>query len=53
MRRHPQMQSYEPAEVSRDVFKFSRGRKAGSLIQTHVRFKFDYANIQNSCETDG
>ena len=40
------MQSYEPAEVSRDVYKFTRGRRAGSLIQTHVRFRHDYANIQ-------
>ena len=47
MRQHPRLQDYEPAEVSRDVFSFSRGRQRGSLIQTHVRFRFDYANIQD------
>ena len=47
MRQHPRLQEYQPAEVSRDVFSFSRGRQRGSLIQTHVRFRFDYANIQD------
>ena len=34
---------YQPAVVDRDVFKFTRGKRSGSLIQTHVRFRFDYA----------
>ena len=46
MRRHPQLTSYEPAEVSRDVYKFNKGRKTGSLVQTHLRFRHDYAKIQ-------
>ena len=47
MRQHPKLQEYEPAEASRDVFSFNRGvRRGGSLIQTHVRFRFDYADIQ-------
>ena len=45
LRRHPKLQEYEPAEASRDVFKFVQGKRAGSLIQTHVRFRFDYAHV--------
>jgi hypothetical protein len=46
MRQHPRLQQAEPAEASRDVFNFSGGRRRGTLIQTHVRFRLDYANIQ-------
>lgn len=46
LRQHPRLQAYEPAEASRDVFSFSRGRQRGSLIQTHVRFRFDYPQIR-------
>ena len=46
MRRHPKLQAAEPAVVDKDVFKFTQGRRVGSLIQTHVRFRFDYPNVQ-------
>ena len=44
--RHKKLLEYEPAEVSQDVFKFSQRRRIGSLIQTHVRFRHDYAEVQ-------
>ena len=46
MRQHPKLQEFEPSEVSRDVFSFTRGRQRGSLIQTHVRFRFDYPRVK-------
>ena len=46
LRRHPKLTQYEPEEATRDVFRFSRGMKSGVLTQTHVRFRFDYKDIQ-------
>ena len=46
LRHHPRLQDAEPAVVDKDVFKFTQGRRVGSLIQTHVRFKFDYPEVQ-------
>ena len=46
LRRHPRLQDFEPSEATRDVFKFTRGQRSGSLIQTHLRFRFDYPHLQ-------
>ena len=46
LRRHPKLQAAEPDVVDKDVFKFTQGRRVGSLIQTHFRFRFDYPNVQ-------
>ena len=46
LKRHSTLLEYEPAVSSRDIFKFTRGRRSGSLVQTHIRFRFDYADIQ-------
>ena len=46
MRHHARLQEEEPAESSRDVFTFTKRGRRGTLIQTHVRFRADYNNIQ-------
>ena len=46
LRRHPKLTQYEPEEATRDVFRFSKGMRSGVLTQTHVRFRFDYKDIQ-------
>ena len=46
MRHHSRLQQQEPAESTRDVFTFTKRGRRGTLIQTHVRFRADYNNIQ-------
>ena len=46
LRRHSKLTEYTPAESNRDVIRFARGLRSGVLIQTHVRFRFDYKEIQ-------
>ena len=47
LRRHPRLTELEPCETTRDVYKSSGGQeKRGSLTQTHLRFRFDYPDIQ-------
>lgn len=46
MKHHARLQQEEPAESTRDVFTFTKRGRRGTLIQTHVRFRADYSNIQ-------
>lgn len=32
--------------MTRDVFRFNRGRQEGTLTQTHLRFRFDFPEIR-------
>ena len=46
LQRHKKLVQFEPAEATRDVFKFTSGKRSGSLLQTHLRFRFDYVEVQ-------
>ena len=46
LRRHIKLTQYEPEEATRDVIRFTRRKRTGVLTQTHLRFRFDYKEIQ-------
>ena len=46
LQRHRKLTQFEPSEATRDVFKFTSGKRSGSLLQTHLRFRFDYVEVQ-------
>lgn len=48
LQRHSKLIEYAPAEADRPVFRFGKGRRRGVLMQTHVRFRFDYPTILTS-----